>query len=227
MESRSSKWPARFALFISLVMFGAVVGPLSAFGQTTDVPIALQTTSSPSGSGSVSPSRPASGSPSGSASSSPSGSASASGSPSGSASASPSASQSPCRFSPAPPPVCPASPGSPSGSGSPTPSGSSTGGGGETYDSTLTIAYGNDRFSGAVRSDGKCKPGRKVIVRKIRRGPDLLVGRDTTNRRGRWSVGEPDAARGRYYAKVLKRVYTLTDTAITCRGDRSKTIRVS
>jgi hypothetical protein len=66
-----------------------------------------------------------------------------------------------------------------------------------------------------------------VIVRKIQKGPDLLVGRDTTNRRGRWSVGEPDADRGRYYAKVLKRVYTLADTPITCRGDRSPNVRVA
>lgn len=205
MEARSSKWPARFALLISILMFGVVMGPLSALGQTSGVPSALQTTASPSGSRSATPS----------------GSASRTGSPSASGSTSPS--QTPCRFSPAPPPVCPAS----SSSGSATPSGSPTGGETETYDSTLTIAYGNDRFSGAVKANGKCKPGRKVIVRKVRKGPDLLVGRDTTNRRGRWSVREPDAARGRYYAKVLKRVYTLTDTVITCRGDRSKTIRVS
>jgi hypothetical protein len=115
------------------------------------------------------------------------------------------------------------------GGGSPTasPTGSPTGGPGgpEKHDSSITIDYGNDKFSGAVKSAKKCKPQREVVVRKVRKGPDPVVGRDTTNRRGKWSATVEDA-KGRYFAKVAKRVFTQGSTRVECGGARSKTIRV-
>lgn len=193
-----SRWPARVALLISIVMFGAVMGAFEAFGMSSGlVPAAVQTT------GSASPS------------------------------ASPSASATPCRFSPAPPPICP----SPSSSASPTstasPTASPTPGEGDTekHDSKVTISYtaafGTDpaEFKGLVKSVRKCKPKREVILKRVQEGPNATVGRDTTNSSGEWRTVEP-GAKGRYYAKLLKRVFMQGDLKIVCRGARSETIRV-
>ena len=193
----NSKWPARIALMVSVVMLGAVMTTWQALGGTF-APLGMQT-----------------------------GSASASASRSGSASASPSVTcigpqnpQNPtCRT------VSPS--GSSSGSGSPsgtaTPSGG-PGGENEAHDSNVTIKRTTRGFSGLVKSVGKCEPKREVVLRKLRKGADPVVGRDTTTAKGAWSVAVPNA-KGRYYAKVLKRVFTQNDAQITCRGDRSRTVR--
>lgn len=143
---------------------------------------------------------------------------------SGSPSPSPSPSESECDLDPLPPPVCPEP--EPSESGTASPTGSPTGGPGgpEKHDSTITIRYGNDKFSGAVKSANKCKPKREVVVRKVRKGRDRIVGRDTTNKKGKWSDEVADA-KGRYYAKVAKRVFTQGSTRVECGGAKSKKIR--
>ena len=144
--TKGSRWPARFALLLTIVMFGAVLGAFDAFGMPGDVaPLAIQTSGSPS--------------------------------------ASPSASSTPCRLSPAPPPLCPSSSPPASSSASPTPSGSSTPAPGETHAASITIEYRNGVFSGEVRSAPKCETKRKIVLRKVRKGPDRIVGRDTTTTR--------------------------------------------
>lgn len=148
-----------------------------------------------------------------------------SGSPSRSATASPGPSVS-CPVPQASPVGCVTRNPSSSSSSTASPSGSPTGPGGpEKHDSTITIDYGNGKFSGAVKSVTKCKPMRQVVVRKVRQGPDRLIGRATTNDRGKWSVAEPDA-KGRYYAKVAKRIFTQDGTRVECGGAKSKTIKV-
>ena len=117
----------------------------------------------------------------------------------------------------------------PSSSGSSTASPSSSPTGGPTvekHDSTLSIDYGNSKFSGKVTSASKCKPQRQVVVRKLKSGPDPVVGRDTTNARGKYSFSFGDA-KGKYYAKVAKRIFTQGSTRVECGADRSKTITVA
>jgi hypothetical protein len=148
-------------------------------------------------------------------------------------------SESPCDFDPLPPPFCPepeestASP-SPSSSGSPKPSGSASPSGSpspspseepERHEANLTIKYPDPAFKGVVRTDNKCKGDREVVLRRIRKGPDTVIGRDTTGADGKWKVREPNAD-GRYYAKVLKRAFSQGGTDVICLGDRSKTLRV-
>lgn len=74
-----------------------------------------------------------------------------------------------------------------------------------------------------MRTVTKCKPKRTVVLKRIQEGLDPVVGRDTTNRAGEWRVDEP-AARGRYYAKVFKRVFTTNDVKNVCQPARSKTV---
>jgi hypothetical protein len=120
------------------------------------------------------------------------------------------------------PPVCEEDSSSPSAS--PTPSASPSASA-EEHDSTISINYARTAFTGAVNSAAKCEPKRKVIVRKVRKGPDTLIGKDTTDNKGKWSVAFEDP-HGKYYAKVLKRVFTQLDTEVTCNGAKSKVLRV-
>ena len=62
-------------------------------------------------------------------------------------------------------------------------------------------------------------------MRKIRKGPDRLIGVDRTDAQGRWIL-EHKARAGRYYAKVAKRVFTDGPTTVTCKGARSETLRI-
>lgn len=185
-----NRWPARVALLVSMLAFGATLGAFDALGMTSGtVPTALQTSGSPS----------------------------------------PSESEEECEFAPAPPPVCPEeeseSP-SPSGSGSPSPSDSGGEVETEKHDSKVTIDHNTAGFHGAVNSARKCERQRKVLVKKVRKGPDMVVGRDRTSKTGRWFEPSENTPRGRYYAKVLKRVFTQNETQVTCRGDRSDVVRV-
>ena len=108
---------------------------------------------------------------------------------------------------------------SPSSSGSPTPSGSPTTQQPKSEKSTLTIKYAKDKFSGAVSSkSASCERGRDVSVKK--KG-GKVIGSDTTDRAGKWSVRYPKPKGKRYFAKVAPRV----GGATTCEGAKSKTIR--
>ena len=137
--------------------------------------------------------------------------------------ASPTPTEEPCEFDPAPPPICPEPEPEPSTSpsGSPSPGGDEP----ESHAAELTIKYVAPAFKGVVRTATKCKDQRQVVVRRIRKGPDALVGRDTTGADGKWQVREP-SANGRYYAKVLRRTFTSSGTQVVCQGDRSATRRI-
>ena len=75
-------------------------------------------------------------------------------------------------------------------------------------------------FHGRVESTKHaCEVHRTVKVFKQHRA-DQLVGKDRSNRSGRWRVVQRPPQRGLYYAKVLRRE---KETAgIVCRADRSK-----
>ncbi len=94
------------------------------------------------------------------------------------------------------------------------------------HESTITISYSHEffTFSGEVRSATRCERRRDVVLKRVREGRDPIVGRDVTNRRGRWSVRVPGAD-GRFYAKVLKRTFVDNETRVICQADRSRTVR--
>jgi hypothetical protein len=95
--------------------------------------------------------------------------------------------------------------------------------------STITIRYDakpkkKAAFKGSVAARfEKCTTGRLVELHKKGGG---VVGRDTTNKKGNWKVGERNA-NGTYFAEVLKKVFTRGngDTVI-CRKDSSVKINV-
>lgn len=152
--------------------------------------------------------------------------ASGSASPTGSAtpSRSPSASRTPTPTpsSPSPRPTQSSSPSpSPSGSTPPPPSV-------QEADSDISIAYDARRnsFKGRVTSGkARCETGRRVTIKKVKKGKDATAGRDRTNRRGKWSLRERNP-RGRYYAKVAEKSYAGNNNrTIICKAARSRTIR--
>jgi hypothetical protein len=84
--------------------------------------------------------------------------------------------------------------------------------------STITI---RGKFRGRVNSvRNPCERRRRVVLKKVRPGPDRTVGRDRTNAQGRWRINKPNA-KGRFYARAVKK-----ETAtIICRPARSRTVR--
>lgn len=92
---------------------------------------------------------------------------------------------------------------------------------------TVTIAADRSRassttvnFHGALRSKNSvCESGRKIALKRKKTGPDRTVGNTISNRRGKWTVKEPNA-RGRYYAVAARRKVG----SVNCLAGRSKTI---
>ena len=95
------------------------------------------------------------------------------------------------------------------------------------YRATLSIEYGQetDQFQGNLDTAGICERGRVVSVYKARPGSDRLLGRDKTDRRGDYAVGNPAGLTGRFYADT--RVSLRGDGDHLCKGDRSESIKVT
>lgn len=147
----------------------------------------------------------------------------------GTESPSPSPSESDDPFPPSLPPILPTDEET---SASPSPS--DTEGQARRCDSEITINYrGPNRerpqrreFVGKVRSDEEaCESGRRVILRKVRSGPDRRVDTTVTNDRGAWRI-PVRRANGRYYAQTPEERVASDEGRVTCGADRSKTIRV-
>ncbi len=97
--------------------------------------------------------------------------------------------------------------------------------------SKLTIRYvppkgdGDAVFRGVLKSNKQvCVPHRRIRVKRVRQGPDQLVGSDLTGGTGRWKVelAASDVKPGRYYAKTRRKVVG----DVTCLGARTSTVRV-
>lgn len=93
-------------------------------------------------------------------------------------------------------------------------------------DSDISIAYRQGSFEGRVSSDrARCESGRKVTLKRVKKGKDAAAGRDRTNRKGKYGVRERNA-RGRYYAQVARKQYAgRNNKTIVCKAARSRTIR--
>lgn len=76
-----------------------------------------------------------------------------------------------------------------------------------------------------VTSENKCKRNRLVKVKKDRKGTkDPVVGKDRTNKKGKWSVPFEDPE-GKFYAFAPKKVIKTKTTKTICRADKSKTFK--
>ncbi len=92
-------------------------------------------------------------------------------------------------------------------------------------DSRISIAYndGARSFNGRVTSQrASCETNRRVVLKKVRRGADRVVGNDVSDRRGKWEV-KTARPKGRFYANAKRRF--VTNGTIECKKARSRTIR--
>jgi hypothetical protein len=97
----------------------------------------------------------------------------------------------------------------------------SGGGGGGDVKSTITIS---GTFEGKVRSsDAACKRGRTVIVKRVKSGPDRVVGQDFTNDSGAYRVSAQNPS-GRFYALVTRKAGGASSGG-KCLKARSKKVR--
>lgn len=99
------------------------------------------------------------------------------------------------------------------------------GGGGHTYDTTLTINYASTgpytaSFTGAVSSPGSaCVSGREVTVFRQASGGDVQIAHAMSNGSGNWTIalgGAPPA--GNYYSSTPR---TTPDASTTCQAGTS------
>ena len=92
-------------------------------------------------------------------------------------------------------------------------------------DSRVSIAYKDDAraFNGRVTSNRTtCEGNRRVLLKKVRRGADAVVGQDVSDRRGKWQIGSR-RPQGRFYANAKRRL--VSNGTVECRQARSRTIR--
>ncbi len=94
--------------------------------------------------------------------------------------------------------------------------------------SSTTIRYreATGVFRGRVTSSkGSCERRRKVKVVKETDSGSKVVGKDRSNRRGRWKVSVPNA-NGTYSAIVVRREQSYVGHVHICERGRSSTISV-
>src|SRR5215210_2703837 len=88
-------------------------------------------------------------------------------------------------------------------------SGGSAIAGGGTIDADVNIKFNSDqfRFTGHVKSQGKCERKRLVRVYEKSPGKDELVGQDTTDSGGKYSVNPGGSINGGtpHYAKAVEK----------------------
>ena len=89
----------------------------------------------------------------------------------------------------------------------------------------LTAKKGRKFIRGKAKSaESECQSGRHVTLFRRRKGPDDVVGSDSTNQFGRWGV-KTGHRRGTYYARVAASQATdRNGEQLNCLGDQSKDI---
>ena len=94
---------------------------------------------------------------------------------------------------------------------------------------TVTINNNGDtgNFYGSVSSDhGRCLGNRDVVlVRDRKKKPAKVVGSDTTNGNGNYTIHKK-SPQGRYYIKLERRLDTEYGHRHDCKGDRSPLMRI-
>jgi len=83
------------------------------------------------------------------------------------------------------------------------------------------------RFAGRVKSgEQSCVGGgRRVVIKKVRRGPDRIVARTRTNGRGEYSARHRKGGAGRYYAVAQGQTFVEDIDETTCTRAQSATKR--
>lgn len=144
----------------------------------------------------------------------------------GTPSASPSPTESEEPFPPIPP-IFPEDPETPS----PSPSASD---GPRKCSSDITLNYqgpsrkkpARRQFAGNVKSaEDECEKGRKVILKKLKKGKDKIVDTTVTDPKGGYKI-PVGRANGRYYSQTPKDNVVTRDGRVTCGAAKSKPVKV-
>jgi hypothetical protein len=95
--------------------------------------------------------------------------------------------------------------------------------GGNTIGSQVNVKFNSDqfRFTGHVKSEGKCERQRLVRVYEKAPGEDDLVGADTTDSGGKFSVNPGGSINGGtpHYAKAIKKELNSGKTCLSAKSD--------
>jgi hypothetical protein len=123
-------------------------------------------------------------------------------------------------FPPSIPPIIPEE----TESESPSPT-ETTGGGARNCSSDISLKYKGKTFSGSVKSpEDECEVGRKVLLKKKKKGRDRTIETTVTNRKGGYEM--PVAkAKGKYYTKTPKEKVTSDDGPVNCGAAKSNTVK--
>jgi hypothetical protein len=92
---------------------------------------------------------------------------------------------------------------------------------------TVLTAKKNRKFiRGKAQTEDECQPGRNVTLFRRRKGPDTVIGVDTTNALGRWGV-KTGRRRGTYYARIAASTATDVQSGgqLNCLPDQSNDVR--
>jgi hypothetical protein len=90
----------------------------------------------------------------------------------------------------------------------------------------LTAKKSPKFIRGKAVTEDECQPGRQVTLFRRRRGPDSVIGVDTTNALGRWGV-RTGKRRGTYYARIAAATATDSQSGgqLNCLPDQSRDVR--
>jgi hypothetical protein len=83
-------------------------------------------------------------------------------------------------------------------------------------------------FKGKVKSSRKfCFRNRLVVLKRSTPGKDRTIGRDRTNRRGRYRIDLGHPVTGNFYARATRKIRIISGNGIVCRPIQSSVIHIS
>jgi hypothetical protein len=132
---------------------------------------------------------------------------------------SPSPTESEEPFPPSLPPIIPEE----TESESPSPTEST--GGARNCSSEISLKYKGNTFSGSVKSqEDECEVGRKVVLKKKKKGRDRTIETTVTNNKGSYEM--PVKAKGKHYTQTPKEKVAAEDGPVNCGAAKSDTVKV-
>src|SRR4029453_2779323 len=82
---------------------------------------------------------------------------------------------------------------------------------------------GSSAFGGKVKSSRRfCRAKRLVVVKRDKPGKDPIIGRDRTNRKGRYLVDLPGPVTGTFYAQATRKLNSVSGPRVVCRRLETK-----
>ena len=91
---------------------------------------------------------------------------------------------------------------------------------------TINTAASN-AFAGKVKSSRRfCFRNRLVVLKRDTPGKDPIIGRDRTNRKGRYRIELPGPVTGAFYARATRKLNIVSGNGIVCRRLQTRVIHI-